>query len=57
MSPALLALLVCPKSRGPLTFDAAASELVSEKAGLAFPIREGVPHLLLREARPIRSRP
>jgi hypothetical protein len=57
MSPALLALLVCPTSRGPLTFDAAASELVSEKAGLAFPIREGVPHLLLRDGRPIRSRP
>jgi len=49
--PLLLQTLICPVSRGPLTYDKAAQELVSKKAGLAFPIREGVPIMLTDEAR------
>lgn len=48
---ALLTRLVCPLSRGPLLWDSGAGELVSPEAGLAFPVRNGVPVLLLEEAR------
>jgi hypothetical protein len=47
----MLELLVCPVTRGPLVYDAAKRELVSEGAGLAFPIRDGVPVMLVDEAR------
>lgn len=47
----LLDVLVCPLTRTPLRYDEAAQELVSEAAGLAFPIREGVPVMLIEEAR------
>lgn len=53
VDPALVALLVCPVTRGPLRYDAAANELVSEQARLAFPIRDGVPVMLVEEARSI----
>ena len=46
-----LGQLVCPVTRTPLRYDAAAQELVSEAAGLAFPIRAGVPVMLVEEAR------
>jgi uncharacterized protein YbaR (Trm112 family) len=49
--PKLLEILVCPLTKTPLRYDAARQELVSEKAGLAFPIREGVPIMLADEAR------
>jgi len=49
--PMLLQTLICPVSRGPLTYDKAAQELISKKAGLAFPIRDGVPIMLEDEAR------
>lgn len=49
--PKLLELLVCPVSKGPLRYDAERRELISERASLAFPIREGIPILLLDEAR------
>lgn len=49
--PKLLALLVCPVTKGPLTYDRAARELVSEKARLAFPIRNGVPLMTVEAAR------
>ncbi|WP_449471082.1 Trm112 family protein [Sphingobium chungangianum] len=49
--PYLLAKLVCPVTRMPLRWDAESSELVSEAAGLAFPVRDGVPVLVVREAR------
>jgi uncharacterized protein YbaR (Trm112 family) len=50
----LLARLVCPLTRTPLRWDAEAQELVSEAAGLAFPVRDGVPVLIVEEARTIR---
>jgi uncharacterized protein YbaR (Trm112 family) len=53
LDPGLLAKLVCPVTRTPLRYDAAAQELVSEAAGLAFPIRDGVPVMLVEEARRI----
>ncbi len=51
LDPDLLAILVCPVTRTPLRYDEAAGELVSEAAGLAFPIRAGVPVMLVEEAR------
>ncbi|MEP3889148.1 MAG: Trm112 family protein [Hellea sp.] len=51
IDPKMLGVLVCPKTRGPLTFDSATNELISKKAKLAFPIREGVPIMLIEEAR------
>lgn len=51
IDPKMLSILVCPKTRGPLTYDSKTKELVSKKAKLAFPIREGVPILLIDEAR------
>ena len=49
----LLSKLVCPVTRTPLRWDAERSELVSEAAGLAYPVREGVPVLLAEAARPL----
>lgn len=51
VDPALLAKLVCPVTRTPLRLDADRNELVSDAAGLAYPIRDGVPVMLVREAR------
>lgn len=51
LDPAILELLVCPVSHGPLSYDAAADELVSKEAGLAFPVRDGIPVMLPEEAR------
>lgn len=48
---AVLAYLVCPVSGGALVYDKAAQELVSEKAGLAYPIRDGIAVMLAEEAR------
>lgn len=49
----MLELLVCPLSHGPLEFDAEHNELVSPRARMAFPVRDGVPILLASEARPL----
>jgi uncharacterized protein YbaR (Trm112 family) len=51
IDPWLLAKLVCPVTRTPLRWDAANGELVSDAAALAFPVRDGVPVLVVREAR------
>jgi len=51
IDPELLEILVCPLTRQPLRYDAARQELVSEAAGLAYPIRNGTPVLLIDEAR------
>ncbi|WP_377294393.1 Trm112 family protein [Rhizobium sp. SG2393] len=53
VDPKLLELLVCPLTKGRLTYDRAANELVSEKARLAYPIRDGIPIMLVSEARKI----
>ncbi|MBP7003624.1 Trm112 family protein [Amaricoccus sp.] len=47
----LLELLVCPVTRGPLVYDAERGELVSKRAKLAFPVHDGIPVLLVDEAR------
>ena len=51
IDPQLLALLVCPMTRVPLRYDEVAQELVADRAGLAYPIRDGVPILLIEAAR------
>jgi uncharacterized protein YbaR (Trm112 family) len=51
MDPKLLEILVCPVTKGPLTYDAAAQELISKSARLAYPIRDGIPVMLEDEAR------
>ncbi|HIV78283.1 MAG TPA: Trm112 family protein [Candidatus Sphingomonas excrementigallinarum] len=51
LDPWLLERLVCPVTRTPLRYDEASQELVSEAAGLAYPIRDGVPVMLVEEAR------
>jgi uncharacterized protein YbaR (Trm112 family) len=47
----LLEILVCPLTKGPLEFDRSTRELISRKAGLAYPIRDGIPIMLPDEAR------
>ncbi len=51
MDTKLLELLVCPVTKGPLTFDRERGELVSRSARLAYPVRDGIPILLENEAR------
>ncbi|USU03876.1 Trm112 family protein [Sphingomonadaceae bacterium OTU29LAMAA1] len=51
LDPWLLERLVCPVTRQPLRYDEAAQELVSDAAGLAYPVRDGVPVMLPDEAR------
>jgi uncharacterized protein len=50
-SPDMLAILVCPLTKQPLRYDAAAQELISDAAKLAFPIKDGIPIMLIDEAR------
>lgn len=57
IDPKLLEILVCPVTKQALTYDRAAQELISEKAGLAFPIRGGVPVMLVEEARRLDGSP
>jgi uncharacterized protein len=47
----LLDLLVCPVTKGPLTFDREKQELISKSARLAYPVRDGIPFMLEEEAR------
>jgi uncharacterized protein YbaR (Trm112 family) len=51
VDPRLLEILVCPLTKAPLEYDRAANELISRKAGLAYPIRDGIPIMLPEEAR------
>lgn len=51
VDPRLLEVLVCPLTKGPLEYDRAANELISRKAGLAYPVRDGIPIMLSEEAR------
>jgi uncharacterized protein YbaR (Trm112 family) len=54
IDPKLLEILVCPLTKAPLRYDRAAQELISEEAGLAYPIRDGIPIMLVDEARALR---
>ena len=51
IDPKLLEILVCPLTKGPLEFDSGRQELISRKAKLAYPIRDGIPIMLPEEAR------
>ena len=51
VDPKLLEILVCPLTKGPLEYDADNHELISRKAKLAYPIRDGIPIMLPEEAR------
>ncbi len=53
VDPKLLEILVCPLTKTALEYDAAANELISRKAGLAYPVRDGIPIMLPDEARPL----
>ena len=53
VDPKLLEILVCPVTRSTLSYDKNAQELISESAGLAYPIRDGIPIMLPDEARQI----
>jgi len=55
IDPKLLELLVCPLTKAPLRYDRAAQELISDEAGLAYPIRDGIPIMLVDEARRLRD--
>ena len=51
IDPKLLEILVCPLTKGALSYDKDAQELISEQARLAYPIRDGIPIMLVDEAR------
>lgn len=51
----LLEILVCPLTKSTLRYDREAGELVSDKAGLAYPIRDGIPIMLADEARKLKN--
>jgi uncharacterized protein YbaR (Trm112 family) len=51
IDPKLLEILACPVTKQPLRYDAEAGELISDAAGLAYPIRDGIPIMLQDEAR------
>lgn len=53
VDPRLLEILVCPLTKGPLVYDREHNELISTQAGLAYPIRDGIPIMLADEARSI----
>jgi len=57
VDPKLLEILVCPLTKGPLRYDRAAGELISDRAGLAYPIRDGIPIMLVDEARRLDEAP
>ncbi len=56
IDPDLLEILVCPITRTALVHDIEAEELISEAAGLAYPIRNGIPVMLVEEARKLQDR-
>ncbi len=54
VDPKLLEILVCPVTHTRLRYDAEKQELISDAAGLAYPIRDGIPIMLQDEARPLK---
>lgn len=57
VDPRLLEVLVCPLTKATLQYDAKAQELISRTAGLAYPIRNGVPLMVIEAAREIDDKP
>ncbi len=57
VDPALLEILVCPVTKQPLSYDRSTNELVSQAAQLAFPVRDGIPIMLIEEARDLNAEP
>jgi uncharacterized protein YbaR (Trm112 family) len=57
IDPLLLEILVCPLTKQTLTYDRQAQELISKAAGLAYPIRDGIPVMLPEEARKLDGEP
>ena len=55
IDPKLLEILVCPLTKGPLDYDRSAGELISRQANLAYPIRDGIPIMLVDEARALEN--
>ncbi len=55
VDPKLLEILVCPATKGPLRYDKEKGELISDQAGLAYPIRDGIPIMLVDEARELQE--
>jgi uncharacterized protein YbaR (Trm112 family) len=55
IDPRLLEILVCPITRTPLTYDSAAQELISQSTHYAYAIRDGIPIMILDEARQVES--
>lgn len=56
VDPKLLEILVCPLTKGPLRYDPEAQELISDQAKLAYPIRDGIPIMLVDEARSLEDK-
>jgi len=57
IDPKLLEILVCPLTKSPLRYDRDAQELISDQAKLAYPIRDGIPIMLVDEARSLDDEP
>lgn len=55
VDPKLLEILVCPVTKGTLEYDREAQELISREAGLAYPVRDGIPIMLPEEARELKT--
>ena len=55
MNKNLLKILICPKTKGPLTYDKKKQELISKKANLAYPIENGIPIMIIEKARKIKK--
>lgn len=55
VDPKLLEILVCPVTKGTLEYDREAQELISRDAGLAYPVRDGIPIMLPEEARELKA--
>ena len=55
LHPKLFEMLVCPLTKGPLTYNPKTKELISLRAKLAYPIRDGVPIMLVDKARPLKD--
>ncbi|NWH58449.1 PREY protein, partial [Geococcyx californianus] len=57
LDPSLLQFLVCPLSKRPLRYEEATQELINEELGIAYPIIDGIPHMIPEAARTTRKEP